>query len=295
LGLKVPATPPDQALASGSNGESVSTKDELIAEVSRHEWLYSVDLGGGLVTPGRFGPPNPQIKEAFGQLDFRGKQVLDIGCFEGQWSFEAEKRGAARVLATDYLVGDPRARLSDEGIKELPTFRLAHAILGSRVEYRPDVSVYDITDLGGRNFDIVLFCGVYYHLKHPVLALSRLRQVTRDGGTLIVEGPVIDGPREAYARFFYNDVLADDRSNWWVPTLPCLLEWIECSYFEIVLVSGPTLQEVRSVGAPGVSERRWPRRRREKIVRHTVIARAVSRKDPHYVLPDEDLETYDRA
>jgi tRNA (mo5U34)-methyltransferase len=265
----------------------------LIDEVTRHEWLYSVDLGGGVVTPGRFGPPNPQIKEAFERVDFRGQRVLDVGCYEGQWSFEAEKRGAASVLATDYLVGDPRARLSERGVNELPTFRLAHTILHSRVEYRPDVSVYDVTRLGRDDFDVVVFCGVYYHLKYPLLALSRLRQVVREGGTLIVEGPVIDGARESYARFFYDDVLAEDRSNWWVPTLPCLLEWMECSYFEVRQVSGATLQEVRPIGAAEGPGRRPPTRT-EKIVRHTVLARAVTRKDRRYVLPDEELARYDR-
>ena len=270
----------------------MSTRDTLIEEVARHEWLYSQDLGGGIVTPGRFGPPNPQIKGAFDQVDFRGRHVLDVGCYEGQWSFEAERRGAASVLATDYLVGDPRARPSERGVNELPTFRLAHTILQSRAEYRPDVSVYDVLRLGRSDFDVVVFCGVYYHLKHPLLALTRLRQVTRDGGTLIVEGPVIEGPRESSARFYYHDVLAGDRSNWWVPTLRCLLEWIECSYFEVLQVSEPTLQEVRPIQeAAGLRGRLF--RRTEKIARHTVLARAVSRKDPHYVLPDEELGRYD--
>jgi len=273
----------------------VSTRETLLEEVARHVWHYSQDLGGGVTTPGRFGPANPQIMEAFGQVDFRGKQVLDIGCWEGQWSFEAERRGAAAVVATDYLVGDPRARPSERGVQELPTFRLAHTILGSRAEYVPDVSVYDVTRLGRRDFDIVLFCGVYYHLKNPILALSRLRQVIRNGGTLVVEGPVIDGRRDSHARFFYNDVLADDRSNWWVPTLPCLREWIECSYFEVERVSGPTLQEVRPVVAGEESRRRWLPRRTEKIVRHTVLARATVRKDWRYVLPDEELEPFDRS
>ncbi len=210
--------------------------------------------------------------------------MLDVGCFEGQWAFEAEKRGAS-VLATDYLVGDPRARPTESGVKELPTFRLAHTILGSRVEYRPDVTVYDVARLGRRDFDVVVFCGVYYHLKHPLLALTRLREVIREGGTLIVEGPVIEGPREPYARFFYEDVLAQDRSNWWVPTLSCLLEWIECSYFAVVRTSSATTQEVRSNPAGA----------KETIGRRTVLARAVTRKDPHYVLPDEDLERYDRG
>lgn len=89
----------------------------------------------------------------------------------------------------------------------------------------------------------------------------------REGVMLIVEGPVIEGPREPYARFFYRDVFGGDRSNWWVPTLACLPGWIECSCFEVVRVSSPTLQEVR----------------------------AVTRKDPQHALPDEDLERYDRA
>lgn len=273
----------------------MSTREELLKEVANHVWHYSQDLGGGVVTPGRFGPANPQIREAFDQVDFRGKKVLDIGCWEGQWSFEAERRGAASVLATDYLVGDPRARRNEQGINELPTFRLAHAILGSRAEYRPDVSVYDVTSLGQRDFDIVLFCGVYYHVKNPLLALSRLREVTREGGTMLVEGPVVAGPPEAYARFFYHDVLSEDRSNWWVPTLPCLLEWIQCSYFEVVKISKPTAQQVRSIGAGEARGVPIPTGRKETIARHTVIARPATRKDPHYVLPDEDLERFDRG
>jgi tRNA (mo5U34)-methyltransferase len=273
----------------------VSTRDELLKEVGKHEWLFTQNLGGGVVTPGRFGPPNSQIMEAFNQIDFRGKKVLDIGCWEGQWTFEAERRGAASVMATDYLASDPRARRNDQGINELPTFRLAHAILGSRAEYRPDLSVYDVTRLGQRDFDVVVFCGVYYHLKNPLLALSRLRQVTREGGTVIVEGPVIAGPPEAFARYYYHDILSQDCSNWWAPTLSCLLEWIECSYFEVVRVSKPNAQEVRPIAARDARGTPVATGRKETIVRHTVIARAVTRRDPHYLLADEDLQEFDRG
>jgi tRNA (mo5U34)-methyltransferase len=108
------------------------------------------------------------------QIEVHNKKALDVGCWEGHWSFEVERRGASEVYATDYLVGDPRAELSELGLKELPTFRLAHAILGSgsKVSYHPNVSVYHINELGVTDFDVVLFCGVYYHLKHPLLALS---------------------------------------------------------------------------------------------------------------------------
>lgn len=271
-----------------------STEEALRAEVERHAWLYSVDLGGGVTTKGQFGPPNPQIMTAFDAVDFRGKKVLDVGCYEGHWSFEAEKRGAATVFATDYLVGDPRAELTQRGINELPTFRLAHRIRRSSVRYHPNVSVNDIKRLGERDFDVVIFCGVYYHLKNPLLAFSRLREVIRDGGTIIIEGPVVEGPQEAFARFYYREALFKDLSNWWVPTLSCLRQWVECSYFEILSDSGPAGRRKSDVtwfdAAGGESSAMAAA---EQIVRHTVIARAVRRRDFHYVLPDEDLAEFD--
>ena len=202
------------------------------------------------------------------------------------------------MFATDYLVGDPRAELTDRGIKELPTFRLAHKIRNSRVTYRPDISVNDIQKLGERDFDVVIFCGVYYHLKNPLLAFSRLREVIREGGTVIVEGPVIEGPQVAFARFFYREAFFNDLSNWWVPTMPCLLQWVECSYFEILSLSAPTAVSQRdatlftrddrggSVPAAGSHGT-------EKLARYTLTARAVRRTDYQYVLPDEDLAAFD--
>src|SRR5207342_362992 len=92
-----------------------------------------------------------------------------------------------------------------------------------------------------------LFCGVYYHLKHPLLALAKLRQVTKDGGIIIVEGAIVDGLQEASARFYYHELLGDDPSNWWVPTLPCLRQCVECSFFEIIGEQGPAYQSSRTV------------------------------------------------
>jgi len=191
-------------------------KVKLLAEVERHQWAHSIDFGNGVVTKGSFGPPDVYIMRAFDQIDFNQKKVLDIGCWDGLWSFEAEKRGAAEVYATDDV--SQRGALGKVGGGK-PTFVLAHQILASRAKYHPTVSVYNIEQLNVHDFDIVLFCGVYYHLKHPVLALSRLRKVMKDGGTIIVEGAVIEDSIETLALFSHKKTqVGGDPSNWWIPT-----------------------------------------------------------------------------
>ena len=272
-------------------------KAELIAEVDRHSWLYTIDLGDGVQTKGLFGPPHVHIREALDTIDLRGKKVLDVGCWEGHWSFEIERRGAAEIFATDYLVGDPRAHTDAQGRIELPTFRLAHSILESRVQYYPTTSVYHIDQLGERDFDVIVFCGVYYHLKHPLVAFSKLRTLLARGGTMIVEGPVVLGVSDASARFFYHELLGDDPTNWWVPSVPCLRQWIECSYLERLTEHGPAYRydrekalwrEAHDAAMPAEPAT-------EEIARYAVVTRAVERRDPKYALPDEDLQRFWRS
>jgi uncharacterized protein YggT (Ycf19 family) len=134
---------------------------------------------------------------------------------------------AAEVYATDDV--------SQRDYQDQPTFQLAHRILNSKVKYYPNVSVFDL----GQNpnfsaFDVVIFGGVFYHLKDPLLALARLRSVMKTGGVIIVEGEVINGYAKSLARFYYHEIFKEDRSNWWVPTIRCLHEWVESSYFDLV-------------------------------------------------------------
>jgi len=164
------------------DAERTPSQAELIEQVKSHTWSQRIDLGNGIVTEGSWGQAH--VMQTFNDIDCYHKKVLDIGCWEGVWSFEAEKRGAAEVYATDYLQGE-------WWVQAQQRFWLAHKILGSAVKYFPKVSVYDVQQLGVQDFDVVIFCGVYYHLKNPLLALARLRQVMRDGGIIIVEGPVI--------------------------------------------------------------------------------------------------------
>jgi tRNA (mo5U34)-methyltransferase len=256
---------------------------ELEARVNALSWVHRIDLGHGIVTPGTWTTPK-LILEAFANMDFAGAKVLDIGCWDGLWSFEAEKRGAHEVYATDLLS-------QRHGTSE--TLLLAREALGSHIRYYPSLSVYDIDSLGVCDFDIVLFSGVYYHLKHPLKALAGIRKTMASGGTLLIEGEVLRGPRTSYARFFYHDSFHSDFSNWWVPTLPCLRDWVQSSYFEIQREYSESLL----AGGLRVTARRCIEALRYGGVpaRHLILASAVERRDPGYLYRDEELGIFDHA
>lgn len=270
----VAADPPSAALL---------TKDELQKQVSALRWVHQIDLGQGVVTPGRW-EPHPLIAQAFDTIDFRGKKVLDIGCWDGLWSFEAEKRGAREVYATDYA--------TQREYNGQPTFLLAHQALRSKVNYHPRVSVFDIESLGVHDFDVVVFCGVYYHLRDPLKALATLRKVMKTGGTIIVEGDAIFNLDQSIARFYYRDRHFGDASNWWVPSKKCLVEWVESSFFAVQ----------REFAAPrgGSLLTRFKRQLKRLsggdtsyVSRLAVTAQAVERADPNYAFPDDDFRQCD--
>jgi len=241
----------------------ITSQNELLERVRALKWVHTIDLGNGIVTPGMWAP-SPTILRALDSIDFRGKKVLDIGCWDGLWSFEAEKRGATTVIATDLNT----QRWPQDGHL---TFMLAREALRSKAIYRPDVSVYEAPRVfPERDFDVVLFCGIYYHLRDPLLALSRLRQAMKPGGIIVVEGEVSLDRVRCSAEFFYKGLHSNDPSNWWVPTIRCLHEWIESSYFDVVEEFLPP----------------QPAEPKETL--------ADVRHDPKYMLPDSELAAFDR-
>lgn len=253
--------------------------------VNSLHWVHSIDLGEGLVTRGEWGAPSPVIKRAFDAIDFRDKKVLDIGCWDGLWSFEAERRGAREVHATDCV--------SQRWGGGAPTLLTAREVLGSSIRYDPHLSVYDApARFPERDFDIVIFAGVYYHLKDPLLALARLRQVLKTGGHLLVEGAAMEDPRNSYATFWYKDRYWGDRSNWWIPTTRCLREWIECSYFA---VKSEHLSPPERMVPSGIRHRirRMLGRQHGHPVRVALTAEAVERADPGYAYADAELSGFD--
>ena len=212
-------------------------------------WFHNIDLGGGVETaPDHFLGDYPRFKYArFAAalpVDLTGKTVLDIGCNAGFYSVEMAKRGAARVLGID----------SDE--RYLAQARLATRTLGfADVEFR-NLSVYDVGALGER-FDLVIFMGVLYHLRHPLLALDLIREhVTGDlmlfqtmqQGSAADWRPIEDHPfhkpgtfdppaffdEAAYPKMhFIERRFAGDWTNWWAPNRACSEAMLRAAGFTV--------------------------------------------------------------
>ena len=78
--------------------------DSIREQIKQHEWIHTIDLGHGVVTPGRWPAENgAHIRAVIDQLDFSGKKVLDVGCLDGLYSFDAEKKGASEIYSTDLI------------------------------------------------------------------------------------------------------------------------------------------------------------------------------------------------
>lgn len=206
------------------------------------DWFHNMNLGGVQTAPDHFLGDYPAVKwiRFSGAIpaDLRGKTVLDIGCNAGFYSLEMKRRGAKRVLGIDS---------SDHYLEQA---RFAAEVTGLDIELA-NLSVYEVERLGEK-FDLVLFLGVLYHLRYPLLALDLLRQhVVR--GTLIVQSmlrgscdiePIEpDYPfsetsifeRPAFPQmYFVEKKYSHDPTNWWIPNRACLEALVRSAGFEIV-------------------------------------------------------------
>jgi tRNA (mo5U34)-methyltransferase len=204
-------------------------------------WFHNLDLNGVRTAPSHFLGDYPAVKwRKFSSAipaDLTGKSVLDIGCNAGFYSLEMKRRGAERVLGVDAL---------DEYLAQA---HFAAEISGLDVEFRK-LSVYDVGALR-ETFDIVIFMGVLYHLRHPLLALDLIHDhVAKD--MLVFQSmqrgsAAVDTIAENYD--FWNTEIferpgypkmhfverryADDPTNWWIPNRACVESMLRSSGFAI--------------------------------------------------------------
>ncbi len=183
-------------------------KQELQAEAAKIKWFHTMDLGQGVVTQGVDNSP-AKLRTLEIPPILNGISVLDIGAWDGFFSFEAERRGASRVLAVDSFCW------GGEGWGTKAGFELARRAFDSKVEDKY-IEVLDLCPDKVGTFDLVLFLGVLYHMRHPLLALEKAASVTQR--QIIVETHVDLLNCEWPAMKFYPETeLNSDGSNWWGP------------------------------------------------------------------------------
>jgi len=203
------------------NARGLLGDDEAKAFVadSNFVWHQAFHLSDNVVTPGA--NDIEWLLEQVGLApELEGATLIDIGTTNGGGAFIAERRGAERVVAVD-IYGPDRFG-----------FDRLNAALGAGVDFVQG-TIYQLPQiLGDEKFDEVLFLGVLYHLRHPLLALDALRRLT--GQHLYVETAVWGDPSDPpMARYFRRDELAGDSSNWFAPNLSCLVDWVESSGFVV--------------------------------------------------------------
>jgi tRNA (mo5U34)-methyltransferase len=205
--------------------------EELRREVAKLWWYHTIDLGNGIVTPGVDNSPRKLARLQL-PASLQGKTVLDVGAFDGFFSFECERRGAARVLSSDHFVwhgGHNQA--SKRG------FELARRTLGSKVEDM-DIDALDLSPERVGTFDLVLFLGVLYHMRHPFLSIEKVASVTKD--MLIVETSVdLLGVKRPAVAYYERDELGNDPTNWSGPNPAAVVAMLRTVGFRHVdIVSG---------------------------------------------------------
>lgn len=206
------------------------------------EWFHNIDLNGVQTAPHHFLGDYPSFKfRNFAHAipeDLSGKTVLDIGCNGGFYSIEMKKRGAARVVGID----------SDEDY--LKQARFAAEVSGTEIEFR-NLSVYDVAQLGER-FDVVIFMGVLYHLRHPLLALDLLHEHAVKN--MLIFQSLQRGSEEVFpveddysfsettifeqpgfpAMYFIEKNYSQDPTNWWIPNRAGVEAMLRSAGFQIM-------------------------------------------------------------
>jgi len=206
-------------------------------------WYHRIELPGGVVTPGWA----PLSREAYRiPSDLTGRRVLDVGAWDGFWTFEALRLGASQVVAVDDF-SDYLGSLQPSDRRAWETFDFCRQALGYSPErcQRHQMSVYQVNEGRLGRFEVVFFFGTLYHLRYPLLVLDLLSALCDQ--EIYVESAILDdyspyrgGLGHGYpggqmvAEFYPDNQYGGNPTNWWAPTLHTLAQMVLSAGFQSV-------------------------------------------------------------
>lgn len=215
----------------------------ILQKISEKPWFHAFEVLPGIITPGAVRIEGNVLLDSLEvPTNLSGLKALDIGTWDGVYAFELENRGAT-VTALDIQNPDSTG------------FNLAKELRKSQVAYI-QANVYDLTNVLDEKFDFICFFGVFYHLKHPILAFEQINAVLQDDGLLLIEGECLRNYAETLSGkpillkegSLDLTVLADsdvpltlsypgrykNASNWFIPNLACVCSWLNAAGLEII-------------------------------------------------------------
>lgn len=190
----------------------------MVKSLEEISWWHQVPLKDGRITPGRSPVYLLENDYLFDQIDFQDRSVLDIGCWDGYFSFRAEQKGAKEVIGLD----DPTFRWGG-----LDGFQFLSEHFNSKVQWMRGT----LFDPPKREFDIVLCYGVLYHLNDPLTAATNCFQLSRE--IVCFEGLVIENDAPLLMLIPPGD-LYGDMSNIYYPTSGYLKMVASLNGFELI-------------------------------------------------------------
>ena len=187
-----------------------------LAQVERVPfWWHTIGLGDGVFTPGKSSLEEQNQRAQAIPSSLQGKTVLDIGCWDGFYSFLCEQRGATVTAIDDFQHRDfVRSKYNTE-LTPGQGFRTAARCLESSL--KPNKR--DFVRLKGA-YDVVLFLGILYHQRHPLLALEHVSRLTRE--CAVIETHYLSDEERPVLRFYPGASLNQDPTNFWGPSLSSL-------------------------------------------------------------------------
>ncbi len=217
-------------------------KENILTLIKQKTWYHRYELLPGLITPGKIEVYPGKMLDLYGVAgNLAGQKVLDIGAWDGAYTFEFERRGA-EVTALD--IQDP----------DRTGFNVSKQILNSNAEYIC-ASVYELPHKFENKFDIIFYSGVYYHLKNPLLAFMKIWESLKPNGVIYFAGTILDHADTIDAfwknktrilkqlssipiAYFVKDEYGkfNDPSCWFIPTKCCLNNWLSATGYKEIMI-----------------------------------------------------------